>query len=105
MEPIKTYLNNETNNKAIAVAWRDHRGNHFGVGSKITISYGVDGTKHQLREIKSGGGFISFDAPVAYFGLGQDKKVTQIKVAWSTGEETVLDGHFEAGVKYIIKRQ
>jgi hypothetical protein len=103
--PIKTYLNNETQNNSIAVALQDHHGNRFGIGAKIIIHYGPEGAQHQLREIKSGGGFISFDAPVAYFGLGQSQTVDRIDIVWSTGEETTLEGPFEVGSKYLIKRR
>ncbi len=102
--PIKAYINNESKNNAIAFELRDHKGNRFGIGSKVIIYYGDDGATRQIREIKSGGGFISFDAPVAHFGLGKKNKVARVDIVWSTGERTEIRGDFPAGATYRIER-
>ncbi len=81
---------------------RDHAGNRFGIGSKIIIHYGENGSLHQIREIKSGGGYQSFDAPIAYFGLGQHDSVQRIEVRWSTGGVTEIKGPFRGGAKHTI---
>jgi hypothetical protein len=101
--PFRVYRNNETRNHALSVELRDHRGNSFGIGSKITIHY-AGGRRHQIREIKSGGGFLSYDAPVAHFGLGHFDTVERIEVAWSTGETTRHEGPFPADAQYRIER-
>ena len=51
--------------------FHDEKGNRFCLGCKIIIHYGQNGEKHQFREIKSGGGFHSYDAPEAHFGLSK----------------------------------
>ena len=38
------------------------------------------GKRHQMREIKTGGGFHSYDAPIAHFGLGKYKTIHQIEI-------------------------
>ena len=76
----------------------------FGIGSKIIIYYGLDGSRHQAREIIASGGFISFDAPMAYFGLGDFEQVERVEVVWSTGERSELTGEFRVGARYIISR-
>jgi len=48
---------------------------------------------------------MSFDAPVAYFGLGQYEEVKRIVIEWSTGEVTQLDYEFPADHTYIITRK
>ena len=48
--------------RAVAAA-----GNRFAIGAKVTVSGG--GTK-QVREIRSGGSFLSQNDLRAYFGLG-----------------------------------
>lgn len=103
--PISTFINNTDNGNAMEFELRDQIGNHFGIGSKIIIHYGTNGTQHQIREFQAGGGYISFDAPLVHFGLGEFDKVTQVEVIWSTGERTVLDGDFAAGMTYIISRE
>jgi len=57
-----------------------------------------------MREIQASGGFISFDAPVAYFGLGQFTRVDRVEVEWSTGERTEIRGDFPAGARYVLRR-
>lgn len=102
--PVRVFENKATgSNQSIAVSLIDHHGNRFGVGAKIYISYS-DGTQQQMREIKAGGGYLSFDAPVAYFGLGEAQAVTQIRVRWCDGSETVHEGPFAAGYQYRITR-
>ena len=101
--PILVYMNNSKKSR-IAFELRDAKGNRFGIGSKIVIHYGPDATLHQVRELQASGGFISFDAPVAYFGLGDFKQVERVEVHWSTGEKSVVRGDFSAGARYVIRR-
>ncbi len=58
----------------------------------------------QIREIKAGGGFLSFDAPYAHFGLGNETVINKVAVIWSTGERIIFSRPFEAGYKYVITR-
>jgi len=100
--PLNVYINNQTTNNSVTFEFRDKRGNHFGIGNKIYIYYGDE--RHQVREIKSGGGFLSFDAPIAHFGLGKYDIVNKVEIIWSTGEKTVIDKEFLANKKYVISR-
>jgi len=102
--PIRVYVNGERSNQSIAFELRDHVANRFGIGSRVIIHYGEGGSFHQMRELKSGGGFLSFDAPVAYFGLGGHSQVERADVVWSTGEPSRIDGPFHARAKYTISR-
>ena len=104
-EPLKVYINNEAQNNSITFEFRDHQGNHFGIGNKIYIYYGENNERHQIREIKSGGGFLSFDAPIAHFGLGRYDTVNYIEIVWSTGEKTTIEKEFAANKKYVITRK
>ncbi|MCH7854886.1 MAG: ASPIC/UnbV domain-containing protein [Proteobacteria bacterium] len=56
---------------SIVFQLHDEVGNRDGIGTKFTIHYGPRGERHQLRELKAGGGYISFDEPLAHFGLGE----------------------------------
>jgi len=103
--PINAYINNETQNNSITFEFRDNVGNHFGIGNKIYIYYGENSERHQVREIKSGGGFLSFDSPIAHFGLGKYDTVNRIELVWSTGEKTVIDKEFLANKKYVVARK
>ena len=68
--PFKVYRNNETRNSSVAFKLWDSRGNRFCIGCRVTIHYGPEGKRHQVREIKASGGYRSFDAPQVHFGLG-----------------------------------
>ncbi len=103
--PVLVYRNNRTTGNSIAFELRDQIGNRFGLGSKIIIHYGPDGSRRQMREIQAGGGFVSFDAPTAHFGLGEFAKVDRVEVIWSTGERSEIRQGFAAGARYIITRQ
>jgi hypothetical protein len=102
--PIWVYTNNTQNGAGIIFELDDSAGNRSGIGGRIIIHYGPDGSKHQIREIKASGGFLSYDAPRAHFGLGEHNVVSRVEVIWSTGETTELSGEFRRGHKYLIAR-
>jgi uncharacterized membrane protein YraQ (UPF0718 family) len=102
---VKIYTNNEYENNIILFEFRDRIGNTFGIGNKIYIYYGDGNMYHQIREIKSGSGYLSFDAPYAHFGLGPYSEINKLVIIWSTGEKTVIEKTIEAGKKYIVSRE
>lgn len=99
--PVWAYRNNTRTGNAIAFVLDDARGNRSGIGAKITIDYAG---RAQLREVLASGGFSSFDAPLAHFGLGDVTEVERVRVAWSDGDVTDLTGPFPAGRRYVIRR-
>ncbi|HMH52772.1 MAG TPA: FG-GAP-like repeat-containing protein [Candidatus Acidoferrum sp.] len=103
MGPLLVYVNNSRGNR-IAFELRDHVGNRSGIGSKIIVHYGPGAARHQMREIQASGGFLSFDAPIAYFGLGEYQRVERVEIQWSTGERTEIKGDFPAGARYVVQR-
>ncbi len=100
--PVRVFRNRLARGQAIVIELRDGIGNRFGVGSKILIHYSRD--RHQIREIKASGGFLSFDPMVAHFGMGEHRRVDRIEIRWSTGEQTELRGPFPVGARYRITR-
>ncbi len=103
--PFKVYINNETKNNSVTFKLRDAKGNRFCVGCRITVHYGRDGSRKQFREIKAGGGFHSYDAPMAHFGLGGFDSLSHLEIRWSTGETTVIDRPLPANREYRIERR
>ena len=101
--PLWVYINN-SENKSIIFKIQDHKGNRFGIGSKLVIHYGTDNKYHQVRELKAGGGFISFDSPSLHFGLGKHEQVNKIEIFWSTGEYVIINQPFTAGRSYQLER-
>ena len=63
----------------------------------------ADGSQ-QTREIQLGGGFMSFDAPQAHFGLGAAAQATALRILWPGGGESRVEGPLEAGRLYHIRR-
>ena len=102
--PVAAFINNSQSGAAIAFELRDELGNHFGVGARIEIVYGDEGERRQVREIQTGGGFMSFDAPVAHFGLGPHERVRETRIHWPSGGFSVIEDPLEAGALYTITR-
>lgn len=103
MEGPTLYLNQNSSNNSISFALRDLVGNHFCIGCKVIIHYDQH-QKSQIRELKLSGGFISFDDPVVYFGLGSNSEINGFEVIWSTGESLELDKPLLANHRYTITR-
>lgn len=103
--PLRVYRNQSEQGQAIAFELRDMIGNRFGIGSKIIIHYGDRSARHQMRELKAGGGYLSFDPPIAHFGLGNHATVERVEIQWSTGEVSEVRGDFASGARYRITRR
>lgn len=101
--PIFIYKNNFHKNNSITFSIKDQKGNLNGIGTTVTIYYSDN--KHQKREIMLSGGYKSFDETIAHFGLGAANKISQLKVKWSTGEESIIKQDFQAGYHYQINRK
>ncbi|MFZ2649754.1 MAG: CRTAC1 family protein, partial [Burkholderiaceae bacterium] len=102
--PVRVFENRATQqHHSLAVSLNDGRGNRSGIGAKVFIRY-AGSRGQQVREIKAGGGYMSFDAPVAFFGLGKEDHIDQIRVRWPDGTETSVQGPFAAGYHYRVER-
>ena len=102
--PLWLLRNNAPAGNSIAFEIKDHVGNRDGIGTKFIIHYGPDSERHQLRELKASGGYLSFDEPIVHFGLGEYDTVDRLEIYWSTGGETVIQGPFEEGHLYSLER-
>jgi hypothetical protein len=102
--PLWLLRNNTQSGHSIVFALRDEIGNRDGIGTKLTIHYGPQGQRHQMRELKASGGYLSFDEPLAHFGLGEHDRIERLEINWSTGGATVLPGPFAAGQLYTVER-
>lgn len=99
--PLVAFRNN-AQGAAVVFQLEDHIGNRDGIGARVTLT-GVDGTA-QMRELQLGGGFMSFDAPRAHFGLGDQTEATDASVTWADGSTSFLKGPFQAGHIYTVAR-
>jgi hypothetical protein len=103
--PLWLLRNNSRTGNGIAFQLKDQVGNRDGIGTKFTIHYGPGGERHQVRELKASGGYLSFDEPLVHFGLGAYDYVDRVEIGWSTGGTTVLSGPFPAGQRYDVLRE
>lgn len=98
------HLNQMDSGNSIDIELWDYIGNHFGIGTKVIIHYGPEDSLKQIRELKTSGGYLSFDAPTLHFGLAEFGNVSTIEVKWSTGETQVIKGDFPVGPTYRLTR-
>ncbi len=102
--PFKVYRNNNETGNSVTLRLRDPKGNRFCIGCRVTIHYGAQGERHQMREIKTSGGFRSFDAPVLHFGLGSHDHISKIEIRWTDSTTQTLTQSFPANRDYLISR-
>lgn len=100
--PTMSFVNNAQEGEAIAFTLEDALSNRDGIGARIQIETAAG---LQVREIQSGGGFMSFDAPVAHFGLGTETVVERVVIDWPDGTRSVLDDPLASGASYHITRR
>ena len=100
--PMGLFLNNNTKGNSITFLLQDSKGNFFALGAKVYIFYGNN--KAQLREIKSGGGFMSFNSSKLHFGLGQYKKINKIKIIWPDRSESFVHKELPVNYHYVVTR-
>lgn len=99
--PIMAFRNN-SQTPGIVFELIDGRGNRDGIGAMVILT---DATgRVQRREIQVGGGFMSFDAPRAHFGLGQESQATTVQIRWADGTKSEATGRLEAGHIYTVRR-
>jgi hypothetical protein len=98
------FFRNDSANAGFVIRLLDGIGNSHGVGAKITIELSGSGPP-QMREIKSGGGFLSFASPSAHFGAGEAREIDRIGVVWPDGESTQIEGPLPTDRGYTIERK
>lgn len=99
--PLSVFRNN-SQTPGVVIGLVDLAGNRDGIGAVVQLGDATGRT--QMREIQLGGGFMSFDAPRAHFGLGNERRATRLSVRWADGSQTVIEGAFDAGNFYTVTR-
>ncbi len=102
--PFKVHINGEDEKNSISFRLEDGQGNRNCIGCRITLHYGPEGGRHQMREIRAGGGFHSFDAAFAHFGLGAHDSVSRVEIRWNDGTTSTISRPLAAGRDYLISR-
>jgi hypothetical protein len=76
---IETHLNRQSGGKLLSVWLAAAKA----PGAMVTVH--PDGAPVQTAEYHAGGGYLSQDAPVLYFGLGKRVATGSVKVRWKDG--------------------
>ena len=75
-------------------------GNRLAVGAQVMVR---SGELRQLREVSSGGSYLSQSEMVLHFGLGSRTGADSVEVRWPAGGKSVLRG-VEAGRQVTIRQ-
>ena len=102
LAPPRIFINQQHKNNSVSFWLRDDVGNAAAIGAVVTITYGTD---HQRKEIKLSGGFMSFDNPVVHFGLASAEAIDSVSIAWPDGVTTEHVGKLPANRFYRVHRR
>lgn len=84
------YRNNNLDGKNyLAVELIGQSPNAMAVGAKVWLTAGG---LTQFRELRLGSNYLSNDPLVQHFGLGDHNQISEVKIRWTDGTETVLTG-------------
>ncbi|MGP6086804.1 FG-GAP-like repeat-containing protein [Antarctobacter jejuensis] len=100
--PLAVFRNNAQKGHALTVTFKDLAGNRDGIGALVSVTDTQGVTRS--TELQLGGGFMSFDAPAAHFGLGGAEMAERLMIRWADGSETVIEGQFATDTHYRIRR-
>jgi uncharacterized membrane protein YraQ (UPF0718 family) len=104
LAPPRVYVNEEDGLHSLVIRLLDERGNSRAIGAVVTIGYGAAEALRQRRTIKLSGGFMSFDEPLAHFGLGAHSTVDWVEVRWPDGEVSRIEQQIPAHTMVEIRR-
>ncbi len=74
--------------------------NRLALGAQVRVR---SGELQQLREVRSGGSYLSQDELVLHFGLGSHRRADSVEVRWPTGEVSLLR-EVAAGAEITIRQ-
>jgi len=100
--PVMLFVNNAQAMNRLVITLEDHIGNRDGIGAVVILTddHGVQ----QRREIQLGGGFMSFDAPRATFGLPPDRTAATVEIRWADGSKSQIASGLASGMAYHLQR-
>ncbi len=75
-------------NSWIGIQARGKESNRFGVGAKVRVT---SAGRTRLREINSGGSYLSSSDFRLFFGLGSETKAERIQIEWPSGKKQTLE--------------
>ncbi len=102
MNDRPTLLRNDTTGGGHGVTVRlvGTASNRDGLGARVTIDAGGG---RQVREVQSGGSYLSHSDTRAHFGLGEAARVDRIEIRWPSGRVDTATGL--AGDRFYLARE
>jgi hypothetical protein len=95
-----TLLRNETRGGGwVTLQLRGGASNRDGIGAKIRVTAGG---RTQVREVRSGGSYLSHNDMRAHFGVGATSRVAPVEIRWPSGlVQTIAE--LDAGRFYVVE--
>ncbi|HHQ15160.1 MAG TPA: hypothetical protein ENK16_09015 [Chromatiales bacterium] len=103
LAPPRVYLNRHSGQHSVGFVLQRGAAHAAAIGAKLTVYYGGDDQLAQRRELRLSGGFLSFDAPVLHFGLGEHDTIDGFTVQWPDGTVSEYRGRLPAGRFYRLR--
>ena len=100
-EPALFWNESAGGNRHLRVRLIGSGGNRLALGAQVRVR---SGELQQLREVQSGGSYLSQSALVLHFGLGSEQRADSVEVRWTSGQTSVLRG-VEAGGEITIRQE
>ncbi len=86
--PLELLHNGGNANAWAGVRLRGTRSNREGIGAVLTLD---TDRGRQVREVKSGGSYLSSGDPRVLFGLGNGARIRKLEIRWPSGTRQMLD--------------
>ncbi len=87
------YLNNGNGNNWLKIKLTGTIGNRSAIGARVWVTANIGGqTVTQVREVSAQSGYCGQNSLTAHFGLGDANVVTEIRVRFGCGQDTMLTG-------------
>ncbi|MDA9924035.1 FG-GAP-like repeat-containing protein [bacterium] len=83
-DPLSLYHNQSPSGNRVVVDLKGTRSNTRGIGTLVTLTT-PDGVE-QSRQLFPYGGFLDADEPIIHFGLGDNQKISSLRLDWPSGE-------------------
>jgi len=82
-DPLSVYRNTGATGNRLVVELRGTRSNHYGIGALVEVET-PDGVTRS-RQFFPSGGYLDADQPIVAVGLGENVRVSRLRVTWPGG--------------------
>ncbi len=85
--PPSVLLNHCGDNHRVLLKLAGAKANKLAIGARVTVK---SGSVTQMREVRSGGSYLSQNDVRLHFGLGSETKITEMQIRWPDGQVETL---------------